>query len=238
MKKALLGVNLDNLNKEDWLNEVTKLVEGNNSGKYLVRPNAEIITYATKESSFKNILNSADLAIPDGVGVQLASKLLNLGIKYRFGGPESMLEIVKLCEEKGFSIYLLGSKVQTVSKASKNLTKQFKNLKIVGYQSGYFTDPALVVEAINKVKPKVVFVGMGFPRQEEWVWENRDKLNVNLLITEGGSFDYLAGEVPHAPEFIRKIGLNWLFRLVIQPWRLKRQTKLLEFIWLVLKAKF
>lgn len=237
MKQTLLGVKIDDLIKEQWLKAIVSLVHSGKQGEYLVRPNAEIITYAQKDPEFKNILNNAALAIPDGVGVETAAKILNLRLNNRCGGPESMLDIVKLAEEKSFSIYLLGGKVQTVAKAARNLQKKFENLRLVGYQSGYFTDSVQVANDINKVKPNIVFVGMGFPRQEKWIWENRDKLNVNLLVAEGGSFDYLAKEAKRAPVIIRKVGLDWLFRLILQPWRLKRQLSLFKFFYLVLKLK-
>ncbi len=237
MKQTLLGVRIDDFTKEQWLKVVADLVRSEKKGEYLVRPNAEIITYAQKDPEFKNILNNATLAIPDGVGIETAAKILNLRLNNRCGGPESMLDVVKLAEENSFSIYLLGGKVQTVAKAARNLQKKFKNLKIRGYQSGYFTDSDQVINQINKLSPNIVFVGMGFPKQEKWIWENKDKLNVSLLVAEGGSFDYIAGEVKRAPVFIRKIGLDWLFRLVNQPWRLKRQLALFKFSYLVLKLK-
>lgn len=238
MKKKLLGVLFDDFNREDGLQEITKIIEAKKFGKYLVRPNAEIVTSAQSDPRFREILNKADLSIPDGVGVLLASRLLGVTLRDRFGGPESMLDIAKLAEEREFSIYLLGGKVQTAAKAVRNLKRKFKNLKIAGFQSGYFTDSNQVINDINKVKPNIVFVGMGAPKQEKWIWENKDKLNANLLVAEGGSFDYLAEEAKRAPVFIRKVGLDWLFRLITQPWRIKRQLQLIKFLYLVVKEKF
>lgn len=238
MKLNLLGVKLDNLSKEAWLEQISTLVKSETQGNYLVRPNAEIVTYAQNDPNFKKILNQASLAIPDGVGLILAAKLLNINLKQRYGGPESMLDIVALAEKRNFSVFLLGGKKPVVHQAFENLKSRFKNLKLVGYQDGYFTDNYKVVTLINQLKPNIVFVGLGFPLQEKWIWENREKLNVKLFVCEGGSFDYIAGVSKRAPVFIRKVGLDWLFRLVNEPWRIKRQIRLVKFIFLVLKAKF
>lgn len=238
MKRKLLGVLFDDLKKEDWLSAITKIIKTGKVSKYMVRPNAEIVTLAQSYPEFKEILNKADLSIPDGVGILLAARLFGVDLRDRFGGPESMLDIVKLAEENQFSIYLLGGKVQTVAKAARNLQKKFKNLKIVGFQSGYFIDSTQVINDINKTKLNIVFVGMGHPLQEKWIWENKNKLNVNLLVAEGGSFDYLAQESKRAPVLVRKVGFDWLFRLITQPWRIKRQLQLFKFVFLVVKEKF
>lgn len=238
MKNDLLGVKIDDLTWGEFEESIVDLVKKGRVSNYLVRPNAEIITYAQKDSGFRNILNSANLSIPDGVGVLNASRILKLGLKGRFGGPESMLDIVKLASDNSFSVYLLGAREKTVAKAVQSLQKQFKDLKIAGCHNGYFTDNAEVISEINKAKPNIVFVGLGFPKQEKWIWENRSQLKVNLLVAEGGSFDYLAGEVKRAPLFIRKIGFDWLFRLITQPWRISRQIYLVAFIFLVVKHKF
>lgn len=220
------------------MNQISKIVKAKKVSNYVVRPNAEIVTLAQTDSQLKQTLNKADLSIPDGIGVVIAASLLGLNLKERFGGPESMLDIVTLAEKNNFSVYLLGSKAKTVAKAAKNLQKKYKSLKLVGYQSGYFNKNNTIVKEINDLKPNIVFVGMGAPRQEKWIWENQSRLTANLLVCEGGSFDYLAGEVRRAPVFIRKIGFDWLFRLAVQPWRLKRQLSLVKFTFLVLKARF
>lgn len=238
MKQTLFGVKIDDLTKDQFLKQIETLVKSGSYGSYLVRPNAETITFAQKNLEFKNILNNATLAIPDGILVLNASRLLKLGLKRRFGGPESMADVLNLAEDKGFSVYLLGGKVQTVAKAASAIRKQFKKLNLVGFRDGYFTNNNQIITDINQAKPNIVFVGMGVPRQEKWIWENRAQLKVNLLICEGGSFDYFAKEVKRAPVIIRKVGLDWLFRLVNQPWRIKRQLSLLKFAYLVLKLKF
>lgn len=237
MKRELLGVGIDNLTKEEFLKQISSLVKSGSFGNYIVRPNAETITAAQADLELKTILNKANLAIPDGVLVLNASRLLNLGLKGRFGGPESMADVLSLSEENSFSVYLLGGKVHTVAKAAREIQKQFKKLNLVGFHDGYFEDSAEVVSEINNLKPNVVFVGMGFPRQEKWIWENHDKLKVNLLISEGGSLDYFSKEARRAPVFIRNVGLDWLFRLINQPWRIKRQLSLIKFLLLVLRLK-
>ncbi len=237
MQNEVLGVRLDSDQKEVLYEKVILLTKKSGSS-LVVRPNAEIITYSQSDAEFKQILNSAAVSIPDGTGLFLASKILGVKVSGRFGGPESMFEILKLAETNNKSVYLLGSSTEVVKAAVANTKKALPKINLIGFHDGYFQNNEEVVTEINELQPDLIFVGMGFPRQEKWVSENLKKFKLGVFIMEGGSFDYLSGKTQRAPKILQQFGFEWLFRLIFQPRRIYRQLKLITFINLVLKDKF
>ena len=235
----IFGVKIDNLSFKESLLRVEELVEKGRLGKpsFLVKPNTEIITYAQGDKKFKDILNSADLATPDGIGLLLASRIIGNRLKERVGGPELMESILGLAEQSGYSVFFLGSRPHVVEKLVKVIKTRFPKLKIVGFHHGYFKKDTMVIEEINNSKPDILFVALGFPNQEVWIYENLKKIKVPLSIAEGGSFDFISGEVKRAPKGLRIIGLEWLSRLFTQPSRIIRQLALVKFIWLILTKR-
>lgn len=235
MKVAILGVGIDNLNLRETLKQVQELVEQGRRGnpKFIVKPNAEIIIYAQKDSELKKILNSADLAPPDGVGLMIGSRLLGNGLRQRVGGPDLTEAILKLAEEKNYSCYFYGAKSHVVRNLTSVLKDRYPKLKIAGFHHGYLYRDKSVIDEIIKAKPDILFVALGYPKQEKWIKSNLKTLKVPLSIAEGGSFDFLSGETPRAPSWMRKIGMEWLFRLIIEPRRIRRQMALPKFLWLV-----
>ncbi len=234
----LLGVKIDTLDKARFLKEIGSFLQKSSKPGYVVKPNAEIVTYAQKDNQFKKILNESFLSVPDGVGVLWAGRLLNLEIKDRIGDVSFMQNLLSLAQKGGWKVFFLGGASGTKKSLFARVEADFPKLKIVGFVDGYFKNSALVVSQINQSRSDIVFVGLGFPKQEKWIYENKDKLQVKLLVAEGGSFDFLSGQVQRAPVWVQKVGLEWLFRLVKQPARLPRQLHLAEFVFLVLKAKF
>lgn len=238
-KIDILGVKIDNVSYKEALLKVKELVAKGRLGKpsFLVKPNAEIITHAQGDKKFKVILNSADLATPDGIGLLLASKILGNKLKARVGGPELTESILSLAEHNGYSVFFLGSRPYVVEKLVEVIKTRFPKTEIVGFHHGYFKKDATVIEEIIKSKPDILFVALGFPKQEFWIYENLKKIKVPLSIAEGGSFDFISGEVKRAPEALRSIGLEWLSRLFTQPNRIIRQLALVKFAWLILTKR-
>ncbi len=235
----ILGVKVDNLSFEEALVEVTKLVEEGRTGspKYLVKPNAEITTYAQKDSEFKDILNSASLAPPDGVGLMVASWLKHTPLRERVGGPDLTEEVLALAQRQSYSVFFLGAKENVLERLVKVVRDRFPKLKVVGFQNGYFGMDEPVVNKIRQAKPDILFVALGFPKQEKWIADHLNDLGVPLSIAEGGSFDFISGVVPRAPSWMGKAGLEWLFRLMREPSRITRHLSLLRFVWLVLTKR-
>lgn len=238
-KVDILGVKIDNLNLSQALDKVEELVEKGRKGepKYIVKPNVEIVTYAQSDSKFKNILNSADLSLPDGVGLMIGSRLLGNGLKQRVGGPDLTEAILKLAQKCGYSCYFYGARPHVIERLSSVLKKRLPKLKIAGFHHGYLEKDESAIEGIIKSKPDILFVALGYPKQEKWIVTNLNKLKVPLSIAEGGSFDFISGEVKRAPVWMRRIGLEWFFRLMTEPNRIRRQMSLPKFLWLVLTKR-
>lgn len=228
-KITILGVPIDNVTLEECGLRTKELIEqSNKTCKIIVAPNTEFIMQAQKDEEFFNILKKADFATPDSVGVMLGGKLQNKKFKERIPGQAYFREIFRKAETEGWTIYLLGGKDDVPLKAKKKLEKDFPNAKIIGYHEGFFEQDSedKVIEEINKLQPNVLFVAMGAPRQEKWIYRNKDRLKVDVATGQGGTFDYEAGKIKRAPKIIQKLGIEWLWRLIIQPTRIKRMIVL------------
>ena len=236
MNTEILGVKIDNATFDEVLDRVDRLVGQGRGGKpqYIVKPNPEIVTYAQKDQDFKRILNEASLAPPDGIGLMIASRILGKPLKEGVGGPELMEAVLKLAQERDYSVYFFGAKPLVVEKLVEVIKNDYSNLKIAGFHHGYIGDDKVVLEDVKKAKPDILFVAMGFPKQEKWIKKNLNPLSVPLMIAEGGSFDFVSGEIARAPVWMRKVGLEWFYRLIRQPARIRRQVALPKFLWLVL----
>ncbi len=228
-KVKILGVNIDNITIEESANITEELIQNSNkSCKIIVAPNVEFIMTAQKDREFYEILKSAELATPDSVGVMLGGKFQKKPFKERIQGQAYFRKVLETAEKKGWTIYLLGGKGNTAEKAMQNVTSIYPDLKIVGYHEGFFENDTEqdVIDEINRLKPNILFVGMGAPRQEKWIYNHKDELKVDVAAGQGGTFDYEAGNIKRAPKWIQKIGFEWLWRLILQPSRIKRMIVL------------
>lgn len=234
-KKFILGVAFSNAPENLILEYIVKSVKNSSEKYYIVTPNPELLVIAHNNVRYKKILNSAKLALPDGIGVVLASKLLGKGIEGRITGVGLVNKLCKSVAEKPITVGFLGGKPGIADKTAECLTQNYPGLKVVFTQSGRPDEST--VKLIDK-KIDILFVAFGSPKQEIWISENLNKLPVKVVIGVGGAFDFISGEVKRAPVWIRQIGLEWLFRLILQPWRIKRQLSLIYFIILILKENF
>lgn len=237
MNVNILGVNISNITPSQVIEEVNRLILDGRSRKphYIVKPNPEFLMLARKDRKFRYILNHASLAPADGFGLIWASRVLQDPIKSRFPGVEQMLAICRLCEQKGYSIYLCGSAGDIILKTVERLEHLFPRLTIRGYHHGYFDENEEndIIADIRMKRPDVLFVALGFGKQEKWIYDHLDQMRVPLSIGEGGSFDFISGKIKRAPGWIRRIGFEWLYRLIQQPWRIMRQLNLLGFVAIV-----
>ena len=178
--------------------------------------------------------------------LSLAAAALNPGalrspLPENMAGVDLTWEMLARLDEFGAAVFLLGGTQQEVQRTRQRIEARFANLRVVGARHGYFDvageENETVVEAINAVQPQVLLVAMGFPRQEEWIAANLPRLQVNVAVAEGGSFSFISGATPRAPGWLRRLGLEWLFRLLRQPWRLRRQLAIPVFLWLVVRER-
>lgn len=226
-KVDILGVGIDNLSLQEVLEKVTHFLRSTNQ-HFIVTPNPEFLVAANKDKQFKEILNYADIAVSDGVGLVYAAKF-NKKKLVRVTGVDLVWAISELANErvKPWPFYLLGAGEGIAVETAEVLTKQFPNLVIAGAQSGgEITSGATnynIINEINLTKPKILFVAFGQIKQEKWIFSNLDKLpSVKLAIGVGGAFDYLSGATPRAPRFLQSLGLEWLYRLTQEPQRWRR----------------
>lgn len=221
----VLGVGFDNLTKEETIESCVELIDKHASA-YMVTPNPEIVMASWDNEDLKTAARNADLVISDGIGVVKAAKILGTPLKERLPGIEICEGIIERLAESKKSVFLFGAKPGIAEKAAENLKRKYPELVISGTRDGYFQDPEPIIEAINAAKPDFLMVCLGAPKQELWMYENADKLDVGLMGGFGGSLDVFAGVTTRAPKLWQKLGLEWLYRCLKEPWRFKRIARL------------
>lgn len=240
-KVDILGVGIDNLSLQEVLEKITHFLQSKNQ-HFIVTPNPEFLVVAGKDKQFKEVLNYADIAVSDGVGLLYAAKF-NKKKLVRVTGVDLAWAISELASEKSWPVYFLGAVEEVAEATAKVLTDQFPELNVVGAQSGgEITTGATnynIINEINIAKPKILFVAFGQIKQEKWIFNNLDKLpSVKVAIGVGGAFDYISGVTPRAPKFLQRLGLEWLFRLTKEPKRYKRIINaVIVFPFLIIKKR-
>lgn len=224
----VLGVVFDNLTPDEAVQRGAALAaEGFH---YVVTPNPELVNLARANRSYRDLLNGADLTLPDGVGVVYASRLLGRPLSGRVPGIDFAAGLMELLARDKRRLYLLGAKPGVAEKAAENLKRTYPGLTVCGVHDGYFSDDEKVAEGIRASGADVVFVCLGAPKQEEWMVKYGPGTGAHLMVGLGGSLDVFAGTVKRAPEAWRKLGLEWLYRLLQQPGRVVRMAKLPLFL--------
>lgn len=225
MKTDILGVGIDDLTLDEAIEAGAALLERERF-HYVVTPNPEFILAAKKDEGFRQVLNGADLALPDGIGVVYAARLLGRPLKGRSPGVDFAQGLMEGMARSGRSLFLLGAKPGVAEKAAENLRRAHPGLLIAGTHDGYFREDQPVIEAIQASGADVVFVCLGAPKQELWMAKNGPATGVRLAVGLGGCLDVFAGNVQRAPEGWQKAGLEWLYRLIKEPSRIGRMAKL------------
>ncbi len=232
MKKVtILGVNVTDIDLAAARRLVRRWLSGPDQ-HYIVTPNPEIVLMACRKGKLRAIFDRADLALPDGFGLKIGAKILGQKLEHRLTGADFMLEIIAIAAEQGAPIFLLGGRNEVAHKAAGKLKSLYPNLQIAGDAGGgevkktdgkwQAADPGLI-ERINAGLAQIIFVGFGCPKQERWIYDNLHKLeNIKLAMAVGGSLDYLAGVRRRAPRPVRRLGLEWLWRLINEPARAPR----------------
>jgi N-acetylglucosaminyldiphosphoundecaprenol N-acetyl-beta-D-mannosaminyltransferase len=187
--------------------------------------NGEIILEAAKDPTYKKILNTADLAIPDSTNVIWVGRLKGFKFPYRTPGSELFWEICEVADDMNKSIYFLGGRDNTAQLTAEKVKEKYPNLEIAGFSNADPT-PATAAE-LRKRNPDIVFVAYGAPKQERWIAEYKDYLTAKILVGVGGTFDMVSGKLRRAPEWMLRMHLEWLWRLYLQPKRIWRIFKAL-----------
>lgn len=253
--KYILGIKISTLTSKEILDTIKGFLLSE-SGHYIITLNPEMIVEAQSKDIFKEVVNHADLCIADGIGILIADKMLNGGTSLeRIPGIDLIYKICGSEFTKERKIFMLGAGKGIAEKAASILQNRYPGMNIVGAEEGMrFESPKFKVQSpkdhteqnlaliqrINDAKPSILFVAFGAPKQEMWIYENLKKIpSVRLAIGVGGSFDFISGRIRRAPKVLRNIGLEWLWRLIREPKRIKRiYNATIKFGWLVLRSKF
>ncbi len=237
MKTNILGVKVDTLTNSEVLKKIDLFLKEDGM-KMIFTPNPEMIMAAREDSRFMEVLNNADIVIPDGIGVVYASKLNKEKISERVAGADTVFSMFEKYKSMGKTVYLLGAGKGVAEMAKSKMEVKYPGLKIVGVHDGYFDaeEEKNIIAEINTLKPDILLVGLGLGKQEKWIYDHKD-LNVKLAMGVGGVIDVMAGVVNRAPDIFIKLNLEWLYRALKQPKRFFRLLKLPLFVLVVICGK-
>ncbi|MDV5106633.1 WecB/TagA/CpsF family glycosyltransferase [Clostridium perfringens] len=235
MYKELLGYKIFSDNKEELL----KAIE-NKKRVNIISGNPEVLYNGIKNEFLKNSFTKEDaLIIPDGVGTLLATKINGIDITEKIVGIEVMNMLLEEARDKNLKVFLLGAKEDTLIKCEEKIKENYDGINIVGSNNGFFDLDNCddLIEKINESKVDILFVAMGAPRQEVFIEKYKDKLCCKIFMGVGGSFDVFVGNVNRAPQFMINIGMEWLYRVAKEPWRIKRLGSIPKFLVLSIKER-
>ncbi len=233
----VLGVPVHAVTYECWLRQIDRWVRSDFSAQHVCTVNPEFIMIAKGDPIFFNILQRAAICVPDGVGLLWASRRLRTPLPERVTGSDGVPLIARQAAERGWRIFFLGAADGVAQRAAEVLQSGLPRLQIAGTYGGSPAEAEedAIVERINASSADILFVAYGAPVQDKWIARNLPRLDVSMAMGVGGSFDFIAGIVPRAPDWMRKRGLEWLYRLIRQPWRLRRMMRLPRFALAVLR---
>jgi len=245
MKTNIVGVKIDKYSFEEVVNIVIEYAVSGGSPEYVVTPNAQHILTLQKDADFQEIYNKAFLTVPDGVPLLWAAKFLQTPLKGRVNGTDLFEKVCERAASKGLKIFLLGGRPGAVEQAAEVLQGRYLGLKIAGMYCppyGFESDRdelEIINSRIKDAAPDILFVGLGAPKQEKWIYANYQQLKVPISLGIGVSFELVAGMVKRAPIWMQNSGLEWLFRLIVEPKRLWQRYVVGNplFIWLVIQQR-
>ena len=232
-KVTILGVTFDSLSLDEAVDRAWDFVAARR-GVYIVTPNPEIVMVCRSDPEAKRAVEGAALTVPDGIGVVYAARLRHTPVAERVPGIDMTTALLERMGREQKRVFLLGSKPGVAEAAGEKLTARFPGLVICGTYDGYFQDSGPVIKAVNRARPDLMLVCLGFPKQEKWMYEHAGELDVGLMIGAGGSLDVFAGVAERAPERWQRLGLEWLYRLKREPKRFVRMLALPKFLALAL----
>ena len=238
----ILGVGVDRLTAEEALTRIgTFIAEGREKGTthQIVTANAEIIYQASHNDKMRDVINNAQMVTADGAGVVWASKQLGEPLSERVTGIDLVNSICAASAQYGWKLYILGSAPGVADTAAQNICAKYPGCNIIGTHHGYFDaeQEQNILAELRELKPDVLFVALGAPKQEYWIADHIGQLGIPVGMGIGGSMDVLSGNVKRAPKWMQKLCLEWLYRLIIQPSRYKRMLALPKFMLAVKKQK-
>lgn len=220
-----LNIEVDNLTMQESLDSIDSLIK-RRQPSYVVTPNVDHIVKLEKDLEFREVYKNADLILTDGMPLIWISKLLKNPIKEKVSGSDLFPKVCELAAEKSYSIFLLGAAEGVAEKAAKNLSNKYNKLNISGIYSPSYgfenneEEINKIISIINTVKPDILAVGVGAPKQEKFIYKYKEQLNVPISLAIGASIDFEAGNIKRSPRWMQKVGLEWFYRFIKEPKRM------------------
>lgn len=235
---TILGVRVDNVNYQQALSIIESFIESGQPHQ-VVTVNPEFIVAAQSDEEFRRILNASALSLPDGVGLLWAARFLGCPLQERVTGVDTMHLLAALAAQKGYRLFLLGAAPGVAVETAARLCEMYPGVTIVGTHAGSPSaeEEDEIVDMIRRAKPDILFVAYGAPAQDKWIARNLARLGVPVAMGVGGAFDFISGRAKRAPRWMQRLGLEWLHRLLHEPWRWRRMFALPKFVWLVVRER-
>ncbi len=230
----ILGIRVDDVTYDETIDLVATFVNVR-CPRQIATVNTEFIMAAQKDVEFRNVLNSTALNLPDGIGVIWAARRQGHRLRERVAGSDLVELAAQRAAQDGWKLYLLGAAEGVAQRAADVWQSRYPGVNIVGTFGGSprIEEEASIVERIRAAAPDVLFVAYGAPAQDKWIARNLSLLNVPVCMGVGGALDFVAGVKRRAPRWMQRLGLEWLHRLIRQPWRWRRMLALPRFVWRV-----
>ena len=220
-KASIFGIPLTLCSLDEGVRLIENLVS-DKTPQMVVLANAHTLNLAYEQEDYKKVLNAAAVVLRDGTGVSWAVRRKGIPSGHNFVGTDFVPDFCRYTSQKGYRFFFLGSEPGVAEAARKNLESLVPDVVVTGQQHGYFSEDqsAEIIEAINATRSDILLVAMGNPKQEQWIARHLDHLNVPVCIGVGALFDYLSGRVTRAPRWMLDLGLEWIFRLLLEPGRM------------------
>jgi N-acetylglucosaminyldiphosphoundecaprenol N-acetyl-beta-D-mannosaminyltransferase len=234
----ILGVRVDVLTYDSLLAAIGDFI-AQGTPHQIATLNPEFVMEARRNATFHDLLEGADLCMADGVGLLWAAKRRGHPLPERVTGSDGVPLIAERAAQIGWRIYLLGAAPGVAERTGEILTALYPGLRIAGAYAGSpaAEDAERIIGLVRAAAPDILFVAFGAPNQDLWIARYRDALGVPAMMGVGGAFDHIAGVRRRAPQWVRRLNLEWLYRLITQPWRWRRQLALPRFVWAVLRER-
>jgi len=215
------GIGIDNLTRSQAVVKVMNMIR--EGGVHHIIPlNPYKIQKIRSNTDLRLISNKADIHLASGGGIKWAANRLKTPLKEQVSILSFLMDIIRIAEIKEYSIFIVGGKPEIAEKAFFNIKKSFPNIRIVGRHGGFFNSERekSVIEAMRKSEANIVFVGLGFPKEDKWIYKIKKEFNNTIFISVGGSIDVISGEIKKAPAYFMEKGLDWFYRIITKPWRI------------------
>lgn len=234
----ICGIGIDNMTRSQAIVKIMNMIK-DGGVHHVICMNPYKLHRMKTNADLKLISNKAALRLPSGAGLEWAASLLKTPLKERIDVLSLMMDIVRISEIKNYTLFFVGGRPEITEHAFFNIKKSFPKIRIVGRHGGFFNPERekSVIEAIRKSEANIVFVGLGFPKEERWIYSHKNEFKNTIFISIGGSIDIISGEIKKAPPYFMQTGLDWFYRIISKPWRIGRLFRTALFFLIVIKNR-